>query len=146
MCHFSFWQSPCCILQLTDIRNWIWNIEQHASDNVNKILVGNKADMDESKRVCILITCLEGYLFNLTCHILRLLCSCLWFLSQPFSNIYIYIYLTFAFCGIQGFVNILFHWFINLLPCLQAVVFLALAVNWRVLFLILLFMEFKLYQ
>ena len=27
------------------------NIEQHASDNVNKILVGNKADMDESKRV-----------------------------------------------------------------------------------------------
>lgn len=36
---------------LTDIRNWIRNIEQHASDNVNKILVGNKADMDESKRV-----------------------------------------------------------------------------------------------
>uniref|UniRef100_M4E5Q2 Uncharacterized protein n=1 Tax=Brassica campestris TaxID=3711 RepID=M4E5Q2_BRACM len=33
-----------------DIRNWICNIEQHASDNVNKILVGNKADMDESKR------------------------------------------------------------------------------------------------
>ncbi|KAF9600884.1 hypothetical protein IFM89_013791 [Coptis chinensis] len=31
--------------------NWIRNIEQHASDNVNKILVGNKADMDESKRV-----------------------------------------------------------------------------------------------
>ncbi|KAK4478583.1 hypothetical protein RD792_014069 [Penstemon davidsonii] len=36
---------PC-----SDIRNWIRNIEQHASDNVNKILVGNKADMDESKR------------------------------------------------------------------------------------------------
>ncbi|WZZ57024.1 hypothetical protein YC2023_057131 [Brassica napus] len=35
----------------TDIRNWIRNIEQHASENVNKILVGNKADMDESKRV-----------------------------------------------------------------------------------------------
>jgi hypothetical protein len=33
-----------------DIRNWIRNIELHASDNVNKILVGNKADMDESKR------------------------------------------------------------------------------------------------
>jgi hypothetical protein len=40
------------VLILTDIRNWIRNIEQHASDNVNKILVGNKADMDESKRVC----------------------------------------------------------------------------------------------
>ena len=36
-----------------DIRNWIRNIEQHASDNVNKILVGNKADMDESKRVSL---------------------------------------------------------------------------------------------
>ncbi|KAL5230089.1 hypothetical protein ABZP36_028865 [Zizania latifolia] len=33
-----------------NIRNWIRNIEQHASDNVNKILIGNKADMDESKR------------------------------------------------------------------------------------------------
>ncbi|WZY81004.1 hypothetical protein YC2023_027388 [Brassica napus] len=33
-----------------NIRNWIRNIEQHASDKVNKILVGNKADMDESKR------------------------------------------------------------------------------------------------
>nr|AAM64619.1 putative Ras-like GTP-binding protein [Arabidopsis thaliana] len=33
-----------------NIRNWMKNIEQHASDNFNKILVGNKADMDESKR------------------------------------------------------------------------------------------------
>ena len=40
----------CC----SDIKNWICNIEQHASDNVNKILVGNKADMDESKRVGVL--------------------------------------------------------------------------------------------
>ncbi|XP_020679995.1 ras-related protein RABE1a-like isoform X1 [Dendrobium catenatum] len=38
------------VFQYADIRNWIRNIEQHASDNVNKILVGNKADMDESKR------------------------------------------------------------------------------------------------
>ncbi|KAK1403594.1 Ras-related protein RABE1c [Heracleum sosnowskyi] len=33
-----------------NIKNWISNIEQHASDNVNKILIGNKADMDESLR------------------------------------------------------------------------------------------------
>nr|XP_034604569.1 ras-related protein RAB1BV-like [Setaria viridis] len=33
-----------------NIRNWIRNIEQHASDNVNKMLIGNIADMDESKR------------------------------------------------------------------------------------------------
>ncbi|KAE8679462.1 Ras-related protein RABE1d [Hibiscus syriacus] len=39
------------ILLLAYIRNWIRNIEQHASDNVNMVLVGNKADMDESKRV-----------------------------------------------------------------------------------------------
>lgn len=36
-----------------DIRNWMRNIEQHASATVNKILIGNKADMDESKRVII---------------------------------------------------------------------------------------------
>ncbi|KAK2658131.1 hypothetical protein Ddye_011183, partial [Dipteronia dyeriana] len=34
-----------------NIRNWMRNIEQHAAHNVNKILVGNKADMGESKRV-----------------------------------------------------------------------------------------------
>ncbi|XP_003597340.2 ras-related protein RABE1c [Medicago truncatula] len=34
-----------------NITNWIRSIEQHSSDNiVNKILVGNKVDMDESKR------------------------------------------------------------------------------------------------
>ena len=27
-----------------NIRNWIRNIEQHAAENVNKILVGNKCD------------------------------------------------------------------------------------------------------
>ncbi|KAG5393343.1 hypothetical protein IGI04_023306 [Brassica rapa subsp. trilocularis] len=43
-----FW--TCFLDLIADIRNWIRNIEQNASDNVNKILVGNKADMDESKR------------------------------------------------------------------------------------------------
>eukprot|EP00879_Flechtneria_rotunda_P002040 GHRR01002218.1.p1 GENE.GHRR01002218.1~~GHRR01002218.1.p1 ORF type:complete len:215 (+),score=57.19 GHRR01002218.1:336-980(+) len=33
-----------------NIRNWMRNIEQHASDNVNKILVGNKSDMADEKR------------------------------------------------------------------------------------------------
>ena len=32
-----------------DIRNWMRNIEQHASEGVNKILVGNKADMLDKK-------------------------------------------------------------------------------------------------
>eukprot|EP00013_Stygamoeba_regulata_P000273 CAMPEP_0177636530 /NCGR_PEP_ID=MMETSP0447-20121125/4488_1 /TAXON_ID=0 /ORGANISM="Stygamoeba regulata, Strain BSH-02190019" /LENGTH=218 /DNA_ID=CAMNT_0019138399 /DNA_START=226 /DNA_END=882 /DNA_ORIENTATION=- len=30
-----------------NIRNWIRNIEQHATDSVNKILIGNKCDMVE---------------------------------------------------------------------------------------------------
>jgi len=34
-----------------NIRNWIRNIEQHASDNVDKILVGNKCDMISEKVV-----------------------------------------------------------------------------------------------
>jgi Ras-related protein Rab-8A len=33
----------------TNIRNWINNIEQHASENVNKILIGNKCDLVDKK-------------------------------------------------------------------------------------------------
>eukprot|EP00887_Chlorella_sp_A99_P005509 scaffold1.g5509.t1 len=33
-----------------NIRNWMKNIEQHASESVVKVLVGNKSDMDESRR------------------------------------------------------------------------------------------------
>jgi len=34
-----------------NIRNWIRNIEQHATESVNKILIGNKCDMVEKKVV-----------------------------------------------------------------------------------------------
>ena len=34
-----------------DIRNWIRNIEQHASEGVNRILIGNKCDMLDKKVV-----------------------------------------------------------------------------------------------
>ncbi|KAM9981636.1 hypothetical protein ACTFIY_003933 [Dictyostelium cf. discoideum] len=34
-----------------NIRNWIRNIEQHASDSVNKMLIGNKCDMTDRKVV-----------------------------------------------------------------------------------------------
>jgi Ras-related protein Rab-8A len=34
-----------------DIRTWHTNIEQHASDGVNKILVGNKSDSTDKKAV-----------------------------------------------------------------------------------------------
>ena len=32
-----------------NIRNWIRNIEKHATENVNKILIGNKCDMVDKK-------------------------------------------------------------------------------------------------
>ncbi|XP_022869512.1 ras-related protein RAB1BV-like isoform X2 [Olea europaea var. sylvestris] len=68
-----------------DIRNWIRNIEQHASDNVNKILVGNKADMDESKRMVSTLFCiialigllakaqLDGY--SVSMHFIQIKCK-----------------------------------------------------------------------
>jgi len=34
-----------------NIRNWIRNIEQHASENVNKILIGNKCDLIDKKMI-----------------------------------------------------------------------------------------------
>jgi len=35
----------------SNIRNWIRNIEQHATENVNKMLVGNKCDMVDKRVV-----------------------------------------------------------------------------------------------
>ena len=35
----------------TDIRTWFSNVEQHASEGVNKILIGNKCDWDEKRAV-----------------------------------------------------------------------------------------------
>eukprot|EP01092_Planopodium_desertum_P011377 TRINITY_DN51695_c0_g2_i1.p1 TRINITY_DN51695_c0_g2~~TRINITY_DN51695_c0_g2_i1.p1 ORF type:complete len:133 (-),score=25.16 TRINITY_DN51695_c0_g2_i1:60-458(-) len=34
-----------------NIRNWIRNIEQHASSDVNKMLIGNKCDLDDKRVV-----------------------------------------------------------------------------------------------
>ena len=34
-----------------NVRNWMKNIEQHANENVNKVLIGNKCDMDEKRVV-----------------------------------------------------------------------------------------------
>lgn len=34
-----------------NIDNWMNEVEKHASDNVSRILVGNKCDMDESRQV-----------------------------------------------------------------------------------------------
>lgn len=36
---------------ITDIRTWFSNVEQHASEGVNKILIGNKCDWEEKRQV-----------------------------------------------------------------------------------------------
>jgi Ras-related protein Rab-8A len=33
----------------TDIRTWFANVEQHATEGVNKILIGNKCDWEEKR-------------------------------------------------------------------------------------------------
>lgn len=38
-------------LVISDIRTWHGNIEQHASEGVNKILIGNKSDWTDKKAV-----------------------------------------------------------------------------------------------
>ena len=39
------------VLPLVDIRTWHSNIEQHASEGVNKILIGNKSDWTDKRAV-----------------------------------------------------------------------------------------------
>lgn len=46
----------CCVAwshdhDLLDIRTWHANIEQHASEGVNKILIGNKSDWTDKRAV-----------------------------------------------------------------------------------------------
>ena len=36
---------------MADIRTWFSNVEQHATEGVNKILIGNKCDWEEKRAV-----------------------------------------------------------------------------------------------
>lgn len=38
-------------LTTTDIRTWFSNVEQHATEGVNKILIGNKCDWEEKRAI-----------------------------------------------------------------------------------------------
>ena len=35
----------------SNIENWMNEVEKHASDNISRILVGNKSDMDDARQV-----------------------------------------------------------------------------------------------
>lgn len=41
------------MVTLTDIRTWFANVEQHATEGVNKILIGNKCDWEEKRVVSV---------------------------------------------------------------------------------------------
>lgn len=43
--------TPRCTDTCADIRTWHANIEQHASEGVNKILIGNKSDWTDKRAV-----------------------------------------------------------------------------------------------
>jgi len=43
-----------------DIRTWHANVEQHASEGVNKILIGNKCDWTDKKVRTLLLAILKG--------------------------------------------------------------------------------------
>jgi len=40
-----------CLHMHTDIRTWFQNVEQHATEGVHKILIGNKCDWTEKRVV-----------------------------------------------------------------------------------------------
>ena len=46
-----FWFILNAFVALADIRRWHANIEQHASEGVNKILIGNKSDWTDKRAV-----------------------------------------------------------------------------------------------
>ena len=43
--------SPFSARDAIDIRTWAQNVDQHASENVNRILIGNKCDWEEKRAV-----------------------------------------------------------------------------------------------
>jgi len=52
LCHYhvlTLWNHPPT--HNPDVRTWHANVEQHASDGVNKILIGNKCDWDDKRVV-----------------------------------------------------------------------------------------------
>jgi Fe2+ transport system protein B len=49
--HLSLAYLRVADVQCVDIRTWHANIEQHASEGVNKILIGNKSDWVEKRQV-----------------------------------------------------------------------------------------------
>lgn len=49
--HGMFASSKMLTSNPTDIRTWFSNVEQHATEGVNKILIGNKCDWEEKRAV-----------------------------------------------------------------------------------------------
>jgi hypothetical protein len=48
-----------------DVRTWFSNIEQHASEGVNRILIGNKCDMTDKKVSWLSAACFPTYRYQI---------------------------------------------------------------------------------
>ncbi len=49
-----------------NVRNWMRQIDQSAAENVNRILIGNKCDMEEQRVNPFIIIILSSYYYLLT--------------------------------------------------------------------------------
>jgi GTPase SAR1 family protein len=58
------WQRFNLDRSFLDVRTWFSNIEQHASEGVNKILIGNKCDMTDKKVSWIIDICKRKVTFS----------------------------------------------------------------------------------
>ena len=45
----------------TNVRNWMRQIDQNAAENVNRVLIGNKCDVDPAERVSFNLFILSSY-------------------------------------------------------------------------------------
>jgi Ras-related protein Rab-8A len=51
-----------------NVRNWMRQIDQNAAENVNRILIGNKCDVDASERVRFFFSvCFSDFLLLVSC-------------------------------------------------------------------------------
>lgn len=52
-----------------NIKNWIRNIEENASADVEKMLLGNKCELNEKRQVCLLLVVGYFVLLPIVCHL-----------------------------------------------------------------------------
>ena len=106
-----------------NVRNWMRQIDQNASANVNRILIGNKCDCDAKERVSVTILCVTGWCGSCTCSVYVLSNNFLLFpcislsVGGLMSSVWFSFNLTFYFCPViaHEIDTMSHHQFLNLL-------------------------------